>query len=200
MKLLCGKISVIWHRVPVESQSRELRIANTLEGKAFPGNAGDVSAKHEVLILRFLFLHCYKLWLLGFWLSWVDASFSEKGLEGTSLTLSPILCPGAEEFVVVILKMLAGQETSFPPCANDVFSHVPTICSFCCAVACLKAVGQAGFSLPSPGHSNRWRSWVVTLLHHCLDCLCTGSGLCQDNFLASFGLDQTQKIGLQTLT
>lgn len=61
MKLLHGKISVIWHRVPVESQSRELRIANTLEGKAFPGNAGDVPAKHEVLILRFLFLHCYKL-------------------------------------------------------------------------------------------------------------------------------------------
>lgn len=126
--------------------------------------------------------------------------FQRRGLEGMSLTLSPLLCPGAEEFVVVILKMLAGQETGFPPCANDVFSHVPTICSFCCAVACLKAVGQAGFSLPSPGHSNRWRSWVVTLLHHCLDCLCTGSGLCQDNFLASFGLDQTQKIGLQTLT
>lgn len=54
-----------------------------------------------------------------------------------SLTLSPLLCPGAEEFVVVILKMLVGQETNFPPCPNDVFPHVPTICSLYCTVACL---------------------------------------------------------------
>lgn len=61
MKLLRGKNSGIWHCVPVQSQTRELRIANTLEGKAFPGNAGDVHAKHEVLILKFLLLNCYDL-------------------------------------------------------------------------------------------------------------------------------------------
>lgn len=54
----------------------------------------------------------------------MDASFSEKRLEGTSPTLSPLLCPGAEEFVVVILKMLAGQETCFPPCPGVMHFHM----------------------------------------------------------------------------
>lgn len=68
----------------------------------------------------------YDYWAFGCPV-WMPLFLRGVGEWETSLTLSPLLCPGAEEFVVVILKMLAGQEVNFPPCSNDVFPHVPTI-------------------------------------------------------------------------
>lgn len=44
-----------------------------------------------------------------------------NGGEGEiSLTMSPHFGPLVEEFVIVFLKPLAGQETNVPPCPNDV--------------------------------------------------------------------------------
>lgn len=156
MKLLQGKISVIWHWVPVQSQTRELKIADTLEGKAFPGNAGDMCAKHEVLILRFLLLSCCELWLLGFWLFYVDASFPKGVWRRKKFCLHFFFGLAAEEFVVLIRKTLSRTRNEHPTVSQWCIS-MHSLCtlslSFSGTAARLKTLGQLGSDLLclSPG-------------------------------------------------
>lgn len=57
---------------------------------------------------------------------WMPLSLRRGGGE-RHLSLSPLLCPGAEEFVVVSCPVNIFRITSFPLWPNDVFPHVPTI-------------------------------------------------------------------------
>lgn len=167
MKLLRGKNSVIWHSVSVQSQSRELRIANTLEGKAFPGNAGDVcqtwGLDSQVAVPSVL-----RALTTGLLAVLCGCLFPYRGCVGRemSFTLSALLCPDAEEFVVVSCPANTFRITRFPPWPNDVFPRAPTVCSL---LYCSLFIGCESGKIHSAQSSSEWwpgwRSWVVTLLH-----------------------------------